>query len=358
MSFHLTCFHQHQPTLARESADLIPDCDCFFTHATRQRTMTDVHQSLPSIYALELTYACNNQCAGCSNLFVTNRQADRPLSWRTWQTLLATIAPHARRLALTGGEPTRHPHFDRIVDSIQYYEIPFTLFTNGRWQEPEQIINLLVQSSCCSGLLISLHGANAETHDAFTGVPGSFDETIATIRQVVQAGLPVHTNTVLLRSNYHQIEAIIDLSHTLGAACAVFNRPVGTMEPLFDLPPELLAQTLRQLDHLFKQGTHGKIGSGVPLCRIQARATGCSAGYDSCTIDPWGTIRPCNHAPHTAGNLLVEPLESIWGSQMLDTWRNQLPDACKECALLSRCNGGCRADALLRNRHHDPLMVS
>lgn len=74
--------------------------------------------------------------------------------------------------------------------------------------------------------------------------------------------------------------------------------------------------------------------------------------------DPWGTVRPCNHAPHTTGNLLVEPLETIWASQTLDTWHNLLPDTCKVCTLLAQCNGGCRADALLRNRDNDPLIVS
>jgi radical SAM protein with 4Fe4S-binding SPASM domain len=362
MSVPLSWSHHSQSFLAKEPEDVMPDCDCFFADSLPYAEPMDFAKSLPAIYSLELNPACNNRCTGCSNVFVANRLSQptlpysSPLTWREWETVLATIAPHATKLALTGGEATLHPHFSIILARIQHYALPFTLFSNGRWQDPEHIIELLANTSLCNGLLISLHGANAEAHDAFSGVNGSFEETVATIQRSAAAGLRVHTNTVLTRLNSAQIEEMVAFSQSLGAKRAVFNRPIGNMSQSLALPTPLLFQSLRHLEFLASQGMSVKIGSGLPLCTIQNGGTGCVAGISSCTIDPWGNVRPCNHAPQIAGNLFEQTLETIWSSPTMQEWREYLPDDCTRCALLASCHGGCRAEAMLKNMSGDPLI--
>lgn len=359
----------HRPSshhLSLSPLSLALDCDCAICSEEVSAAAPDC--TVPVLYSLELTPLCNNRCASCANVFVTDprtrqvatgeRQGEgAPLDASGWEAVLETITPYAQRLALSGGEPTCHPEFETITAAVQRRAIPFTLFTNGRWQQPERLVALLAQCPTCAGCLISLHGADAAAHEAFNGVEGSFAETVENIERATRAGIVVHTSTVLTRSNAHQVEAVVALSRRLGAACAVFNRPIGTPAPegLALKPPEL-ARALREVDRASAWGSPTKIAACVPLCFVETSARGCLAGTAACTIDPWGYVRPCNHAPHVAGHILSQPLHTLWHAEALHAWRALTPIGCSACPFFARCQGGCRAEAVLHRSSGDPLM--
>lgn len=337
--------------------ELVFDCDC----AMLPGHMGAQPLALPIIYALELTHACNNQCVGCSNTFVSvslqgEGDVSAPLSARQWDHILSTIAPFAQQLKITGGEPTCHPEFGDILHAVRRYGLPFTLFTNGCWHQPESTLALLCDMPLCAGLLISLHGADAATHDAFTRVPGSFDQAVETIRRATHAGLTVHTNTILRGDTCQHVAEIVHLSQALGVARAVFNRYIGLPAPHLDLSPADLHNALNEIGRLQQAGASVAVGTCVPHCFSEQAPDGCAAGIAACTIDPWGYVRPCNHAPQIVGNILVEPLDTIWHSVAMESWRTLVPAVCRTCAAFEQCHGGCRADAVLRGKACDTLL--
>lgn len=216
---------------------------------------------------------------------------------------------------------------------------------------------MLRESPSCIGLLISLHGFDAQSHEAFTGVKGSFAETITNIQYATQAGLQVHTNTVFTHHNYQHVEDIVRLSQALGASNSVFNRYIGQAIPGLDVP---FTDLRRAVQHVNRLGTvYGSVSMGtcIPLCFVESASIGCLAGTAYCTIDPWGNLRPCNHAPQIAGNLLTDSLNTLWYSPTMNAWRQMLPADCATCDIFSRCRGGCRADAILKQRNQDPLIT-
>lgn len=303
--------------LDRDDPDL--DCDCAIVAEG-----SDIPSlPYPLIYSLELTPACTCHCAGCSNVFDHHpRHTPAPLPVSVWATILDTIAPYARRLRLTGGEPTLHPEFAQIVAAIEHYPAQFTLFTNGCWTDPDAVLSTLSTSSRCAGILISLHGADAKAHEMFTRVQGSFARTCEAIRRATQAGLKVHTNTVLSASNHQQIGALVELAQSLGATCSVFNRYIGRVMPGLTLSHDELiaaAYTIKQIHTTTTYRT--KLGNPIPISATHTSTSGCLAGVALCTIDPWGNVRPCNHAPQIAGNILTDSLETIWSSRTMDMWR-------------------------------------
>jgi MoaA/NifB/PqqE/SkfB family radical SAM enzyme len=267
--------------------------------------------------------------------------------------VLDTIAPYVQRIKLTGGEPTCHPQFADIIAALHQRTIPFTLFSNGSWQHPESIIALLRQVPNCLGILVSLHGADAPTHEHFTGVAGSFANVVETIQRVVQAGIVVHTNTVIGRYNAQQLEAVATFSQQLGAACSVYNRYIGAALPGFDLTNGELRQVAEELNRLTTAGYSIKIGTPL-LPHHHTTPYPCSAGTAYGTIDPWGYVRPCNHAPLIAGNILHDKLEVLWQNEAMHTWRilatesvGGAGEAAHGCAI---GNAACRADMLLRKK--------
>lgn len=314
--------------------------------------------SKAAVFFLELTPACNNRCPGCSNVFAQDRTT-APLSAAEWKGVIDNLAPHVGWLKLTGGEPTLHPQFQEIVAHISRLDIPFTLFTNGRWPEPESLIAFLLGIPQLNGLLVSLHGPDAPAHEAFTGVGGSFAETVANIRRATKAGFLVSTSTVVTRHNANRVDDMIALAAELGASHAVFNRFIGPSLPGIEAGPAQEKRGLRQVGKLVteRSGTLTvRLGTPLPHCFLSADGNGCLAGIAFCTVDPWGNVRPCNHAPLLCGNLLEQSIEEIWQGPPMTHWRTLVPEVCWQCGELSRCHGGCRADALLRGLDRDPLM--
>lgn len=336
-------------------ATLDTNCDCALVPKSVDTPFMPL--PFPIIYSLELTALCNNRCPGCGNTFAGSRKTRAAMPLDQWMSILDKVAPYTRRLKLTGGEPTLHPQFEQIVRAVAERGMIFTLFTNARWQDPEHLISLLLDTPQCAGLLISLHSADAESHEAFTSIAGSFDETVRNILRAADAGLRVHTNAVLTRHNHRQVESIVDLSQSLGAERAIFNRYIGRALPGFELSLPELTQAIHKIERIKQESDRARFGSCIPLCFADSSSTGCLAGIAYCTIDPWGNVRPCNHAPQIAGNLLTGSLSATWYSETMQAWRNLVPNECENCDAFATCHGGCRADAVLKGCNRDPLIT-
>ncbi|MBC8492381.1 MAG: radical SAM protein [Chloroflexi bacterium] len=325
--------------------------------------------SPPYFFFVELTSACNNDCPGCSNIFANRSQ--EPLPSVEWRRLLEQLGPHRPRLKITGGEPTLHPEFEAIIRHIQALGMSFTLFTNGRWQQPERLVSFLAEVPQLEGLLISLHGTKPESHEAFTCVPGSFEETIANIQLAVEAGLTVVISTVLTKHSCEEVAEVVALAQAMGADHVDFNRYVG--KPLLRLEPseKQLSSAIFEIERLMNgrrskaansspcaSSTPVRYGVPIPPCFVPNRSHGCLSGIAHVTIDPWGNVRPCAHVLLTCGNLLVQALEEIWHSAVMETWHRMIPEECMGCEEFAVCRGGCRATAMLRGLDRDPLCVS
>ena len=311
--------------------------------------------SSPVFFALELTSACNNRCPGCCNVY-PHTPAPEPLTATRWAKILTTLKPHIHRLKLTGGEPTLHPEFEAIVTTLRELNTYFALFTNARWRDPARLVAFLQTVPQCRGLLVSLHGSMAAAHDAFTRVSGSFDETCANVRRAVNASLNVTTSTVITSRNWHQVHDIVRLSRDLGANHAVFNRYLGESQSHIAPDEDQLRQAMEVIDSLRRQGSPIKFGNCIPQCFYPSSSSGCLAGVAYCTVDPWGNVRPCNHAPLICGNVLERSIEEIWHGEAMARWRGMIAEQCWHCLELSRCHGGCRAVAMIQGVERDPLM--
>jgi len=316
--------------------------------------------SVPVFATIELTPYCNNRCAGCGNVFVGSHvrrsQLEAPLSLKQWKSILLKLKSCITRLDFTGGEPSLHPAFEEILYFTAELDISFAIFTNGRWIEPRQLLEFLRDIPQFQGMLVSLHGASPDTHEVFTGIRGSFQETTANIRLAVEAGLMVNTNTVITSHNYDQVEQIVDFVHTLGVSTAIIARYIGKPVPEIEVTPKQLKQAVEVAEQKRQEGSRVKFSACIPQCFAPSSAYACTAGYTFFTIDPWGNVRPCNHAPLLCGNLLQQSVASIWHSEPMERWRNSVPVECKSCSAFSWCHGGCHAEAMAHGLVADPLM--
>ena len=314
--------------------------------------------SLPAIYALEITPSCNNHCPGCSNVYAAHHGGAAPLLAREWRNLLAPFIAEAVQIRLTGGEPTLHPEFSDILEEVTSHDAQVTVFTNGRWRDPEGFVHRLRGRRRFSGLLISLHGANATSHEAFSGVPGSFAETLANIKLALRAGITVALSMVLTRYSCNELDAVVELGRQLGVQHVAINRYIGPPLLEIEATEDQIAAAIVHVQDLAQVGAPVRYGVGIPQCFIQNDSEGCLAGVAYVSIDPWGNVRPCAHSPTVLGSLRERSLAELWRGPAMEAWRSLMPAACVTCAAYPACHGGCRAIQELRSDKRDPLRCS
>lgn len=308
------------------------------------------------LVTIEITPVCNNACPGCGNVFADAR-SPQPLSAQAWHAVLDKIASTIGYLEITGGEPTLHPGFFAILEHVGTLGVPFTIFTNGRWPDPARLLDVLQRMDMFDNLLISLHGAQPATHEAFSGVAGSFDEAVENIQRATAAGLRVTSSTVLTRPSCGEIDAIVAKARRLGASGFAFQRFIGT--PPAELAPdrEELRRAVVKIDELAgATGDQVRFGTPIPQCFVPNRSEICLAGIAQVTVDPWGNVRPCNHSSRVCGNLQKDSIPEILNSAAMQTFCAAIPEACRTCPHFEACQGGCRAMITDLGLAGDPLM--
>lgn len=347
--------------------------------------------STPIFANIELTFDCNNHCQGCGNqLHSTNESIENdefdvinissferacvptkgskiaiakyaesvtPLSSDQWKEVLLKLKKSINQVRFTGGEPTVYSGFIEIASYASELKIPFGIFTNGRWEKPEHLVDFLSGVNEFKGLLVSLHGDCPEIHEAFTGVSGSFAETVSNIRLSIDRGIKVNTNTVITKRNYDRIGQIVDYAHSLGINTAVVARYIGKPPSELKINQTQLKKAVLSTQVKIEKGLRVKFSGCIPQCFVKSKAIGCTAGYTFFTVDPCGNVRPCNHSNILCGNVIRQSIKKIWFSPAMERWRDSIPGECQTCQVFSSCHGGCHAEAISSRLGTDPLMV-
>lgn len=330
----------------------------------------------PVLAYLELTPACNSRCLGCINESFIADYSTRaiepafhqpPLKAQEWLSLLNRLPKSINSVILSGGEPSLHPEFLSIIDGLEARGVKHTIFSNGRWPNPNKIVSQLKNSDHFGGFLISLHGSTPKTHEGYMGVIGIFDNILSNIRQATEAGLPVTISTVLTQENIREIQDLPNLAIELGAKSISFNRYLITpdrvnslanqVKPLNPIQLQEAISLIESLRKKYQQELLFSYGPTIPQCFSSSSSRGCSAGEAAFVVDPWGNLKPCLHSNFLCGNLLADEFTNLWDNDSFQMWRQLTPSECTSCSVFSSCGGGCKAMNLTWKIGRDPLML-
>lgn len=166
----------------------------------------------------ELTNKCNLRCAICN---IWKEKPKRQLPLKTIRKIL-DLCQFPVSVALTGGEPFLHSHFDEI------YKYLFKLFlqkmvkeinisTNG--YSPVLLYFLKRNRAFLTPLSfsISIDGLK-QNHSKQRGKTDSFKKTLATVLKLRKLELPVSVKFVITRINYADLYKVYHLSKKLGCS--------------------------------------------------------------------------------------------------------------------------------------------
>lgn len=179
---------------------------------------------------LETGILCNNRCTFCYQRgyrglpgypkLVPGPELVERMRWG--------IANGFDEVSLTGGEPTIRPDFLDLIRQAR--EMGFrrvAITTNGlRMADPEFFAKAV--DAGLTSLGISIHGADAATHDQAVGHPGAFARAVRALHNAVRTHgsvrpVRVNTFTVVHRGNVEQLPRMAEVLYALGARLMIFQ---------------------------------------------------------------------------------------------------------------------------------------
>lgn len=160
---------------------------------------------------ITVTLACDNSCLFCPRSTLEHVRVREP---EELLPRLEAIRARSRRVVLTGGEVTVLPGAVKLVSLCR--RLGFTdiaLITNGRRLSDRDLASRLVQAGLTE-ICVTIYDLRPAVHDAMTRTPGSLEETLAGLGNVLEIAtrvpLSVRVNTLMSRINADGVHATLN----------------------------------------------------------------------------------------------------------------------------------------------------
>lgn len=326
----------------------------------------------PFLVFWEITRACALACSHCRAEAQSRRhpqELDAAQSLGLIQQLAGWKPP---MLILTGGDPLmRRDALDLVRVANQS-----GLHVGLSPAATRRLIRTDFGELMAAGvhrMSLSLDGATRATHDAFRGVPGTFDRTMQAVRKARAAGLALQINTTLTRGNLHEYPAFKNLMFELKPAMwSVFLLvPTGRagvdempdaadLERIFEDMADLVGNAPFAVKttegHHFRRVVIQRKGAATGSKRPGMRSPpGIRDGRGVMFISHTGEVSPSGFLPIVCGNVKdTHPAQIYRQHPLFVSLRDNdaLGGKCGRCEFRSIC-GGSRARAY--GVHGDPF---
>ena len=331
----------------------------------------ETHTRFPRRIYFQITRKCNLSCDYC---FIKADKNGAHVPTKAAMTIAEYLGQNGLiEVRLTGGEPTLHTDFLKIVEKFQEQKVYVSIATNGIFNQ-----NTLDQLSTLKNLWIicSIDG-NRETHNRYR--PGTFDIIIKNLKYLKNRNpeLRIRLNTVLTEKNKDQM-------FDLGLICKEVDAESITVIPLrpqlrhpwmkkemvsaktFRTVIERLVEAKEKLNVQFTTTIETEYSNNILKDPIFRKRSSCAAGregtnldYDflnnrfivyGCSYSPASDLEapPEIRKPFLAGQFSSDEISflgDIWNDDSRwELFRNLSlkSNACKSCNELSkRCTGSC-----------------
>lgn len=313
--------------------------------------------NIKTVY-VEITNRCNLNCATCYNRSGLNRKTSE-LSFKQIEHIIQSFLPYGlKRFLLSGGEPTLHSEFEKILDLIDTYpQITFGIVTNGTNHNQKLLEFLNTRDNFT--LQISLDGSCEEQNTKTRG-DGNFEKTVNFAKQIHKPKQMPLLKMVISQSNYTDVENFCDLALSLGFTPELaFIYKSGNGSDEWSSKELTSMQKLKILKLAERINKEKNAGIFLPVCTTKCPLSEGLNDLSFCVkVD--GSVQPCQSLyseNYTVGNALSFD-ETLFLHNMehickLARRRAEHDYGCKKCILNDICGRGCMAEAV--NLHDDPL---
>lgn len=324
----------------------------------------------PLLVIWEVTQACDLSCRHCRASAMPDRNP-RELTTEEGHRLIEEVKRFGNPLfVFTGGDPLKRPDlFDLIRKGVG-----LGLRTNVTPSATPLLTEEAVDRFKAAGIArmaMSVDGPDAETHDSFRRVPGSFDMAMRALLRAKEIGLETQFQTTVTRWNMQRLPEVADVVAKVGSKMWSLFFLIVTGRALADddLSAAEYEQVFATLYELSKkvpfdikttEAMHyrryivqrQKAGRGIAVAeqasRVAFRTAGVSDGRGFVFISHTGEIFPSGFFPISAGNVRRDSLVEVYrDSGLFRVLRDprKRDGKCGECEYVKVC-GGSRSRAL------------
>ncbi len=293
--------------------------------------------SAPDTVFFEITRACNLTCTHCFN--DSGRRLPDELSDKERLAVIEDLCfAGVQEVRFTGGEPLVIDSLFDYVALVRKNGLRASIGTNGAL-----ISALIAEKLASAGLnnaITSIDGME-EKHDSIRG-KGSFRKTLTGVQALLDAGIPVRVNTVVMRSNFEEVIRVAEYFSKRSVPVMIRRLiPAGRADDMTSemLTKEDYSQLRERLDSLLSNPKVHLRGHYLKDDKVTRRITlpfsrnACSAGHRGLVVLPDGAVQTCGFlgplGESSPGNLKTESLSVVWrrlvGSQHIETLQSLLP---------------------------------
>lgn len=228
-----------------------------------------------------LTFKCNNNCISCifnmdmvDKLKIGNPQEEHI------KRVIDNVRP-GDTLGLTGGEPTIRKEFFKFLRYAKKRDPYMNVFivSNGRMFCYREFVEKMVSVGLKNLKVgIAIYGHTPQLHDAITRVPGSFEQTIQGVKNLIEFEIPVEFRAIVSKLNYKHLEdmARYTTENLKGVFRVVFINMKYTgnayihRKVLFVKYKDVVPHAQRAADILLENGIEALLFH-FPLCMIKKK---------------------------------------------------------------------------------------
>ncbi len=318
----------------------------------------------PMLVIWEATQACDLACVHCR----ASAQSERnPLELTTEQgyRLLDEIRSFGEPLMVfTGGDPLKRPD---LFDLIRY-AVKIGLRTNVTPSATPLLTPQAIEKfkeAGVSRMAISVDGPDAQSHDDFRGIPGTFDRAMLALRHARDIGLDTQFQTTVTRRNMARLPEMAEIAKEVktkmwslfflivtGRALENDDLDAAEYEKVFEFMYELSktapfgiktteAMHYRRYVAQRIKAEHG-ITENENAKGVAWRTAGVSDGKGFVFVSHQGEIYPSGFLPVSGGNVLRDSLTDVYrNSGLFRTLRDttQREGKCGICEYQKVCGG-------------------
>lgn len=285
-----------------------------------------------------VTQTCDMDCKLC---YADCGKAKKPeLTTAEWKTFIDQLVDEGfLHIFFEGGEPFDRPDFEEILKHCRR-RLFVAIRTHAVGIDKARAARL--KEMGVGRLYVDLFAAEPEIQDALTGTPGSYDRSVAGMRNALAEGIGVTILGILSRKNHTHLQKYLDLAQAIGADQVGILRlyPLGRARQNWaelSLTLEEMTDALARLE----------VPKGIQLMQSWHPKDG-NCCWQNAAVLPTGESVGCPYLREYVdyGDIRENTFLETWNHPLYRQLRScDVEATCPDCSATQGSHGGCRATA-------------